>query len=210
MSDSIKVLFKNERIVNKIKSRLPYLFQVAELESSRSGKIGMEVGSTREKILIALLKYVFGEENVDSDIPITTSEEDVKLFGSSISIKTITNHKFNGVKLIWTVDAEKAKEFRMNYQPTCNVLLAQINWGSIGGLFYIPVETQIKLLKNIGREKYIKLPVPGTNPRGVEIVGSALESLTKDSDSFKIQIEWKKSEIDFDPYKRWVDYWNED
>jgi hypothetical protein len=34
---------------DKIRKRLPYLFQLAELESSRAGKIGMEVGSLREK-----------------------------------------------------------------------------------------------------------------------------------------------------------------
>jgi len=42
-------LFEDEKLVEKIKMRLPYLFQLAELESSRAGRIGMEVGSAREK-----------------------------------------------------------------------------------------------------------------------------------------------------------------
>ena len=33
----------------------------------------MEVGSVGEKILVALLLYKFGEENVVTDIPITRS-----------------------------------------------------------------------------------------------------------------------------------------
>lgn len=38
-------LFKDEMIIQKVKRRLPYLFQLAESESSRAGKTGMEVGS---------------------------------------------------------------------------------------------------------------------------------------------------------------------
>jgi hypothetical protein len=55
-------IFEDEMLVNKIKKRLPYLFQLAELESSRAGKVGMKVGSLREKILVALLIYKFEEK----------------------------------------------------------------------------------------------------------------------------------------------------
>jgi hypothetical protein len=34
-------IFKDEKLVEKIKCRLPYLFQLAELENSRAGKTGM-------------------------------------------------------------------------------------------------------------------------------------------------------------------------
>jgi len=54
-----------------------------------------------------LLIYRFGEENVDTEIPTTEPETDVKLFGKLISIKTITGKDLTGVKLIWTVEAEK-------------------------------------------------------------------------------------------------------
>ena len=74
-------VFEDEKLVAKIKKRLPYLFQVAELESSRAGKAGMEVGSPREKIITALLIYKFGDKNVEINIPITEREVDLKLFG---------------------------------------------------------------------------------------------------------------------------------
>lgn|GEM_PF-3344634 len=45
MLNKLTEIFNDEKLVNKIKVRLPYLFQLAELESSRAGKIGMEVGS---------------------------------------------------------------------------------------------------------------------------------------------------------------------
>jgi hypothetical protein len=80
-------LFEDQILREKIKHKLPYLFNVAELESSRAGKIGMEVGSLRERIIVALLIYKFGEANAETEIPITEPEVDVKLFGELISIK---------------------------------------------------------------------------------------------------------------------------
>jgi len=210
MSNSLVEIFEDEKLVDKIKRRLPYLFQLAELESSRAGKTGMEVGSVRERIIIALLIYKFGEANVETEIPITEPEVDAKLFGEPISIKTITGKRFGGVKLIWTVDAQKAKEFRESYYPHCDILLVQINWNETGGFYYIPLAAQKRLFDRIGRENYIKLPKPGTNPRGVEITKEALLSLVGDSDSKKIEINWQRTEIEFNSYKRWVDLWRED
>ena len=203
-------MFEDEALKTKIKKRLPYLYRVAELENSRAGKIGMQVGSVRESIIIALLIYKFGESNVKTDIPIIEPEVDVELFGHPISIKTITGTGFSGVKLIWTVDSQKAREFLENYSPCCDILLVQIVWKSRGGFYYIPLETQERLFEKIGRERYIKLPKPGTNPRGVEISKEALSSLVLDKESKVIEIDWQKSEIDYHPYKRWVDYWKED
>lgn len=115
MAGKLIEIFTDKNLVEKIKKRLPYLFQLAELESSWAGKTGMEVGSVRERIIVALLIY-----------------------------------KLGGVKLIWTVDAQKAIEFRENYYPSCDILLVQINWGDTGGFFYIPVKLQIKLFEKMG------------------------------------------------------------
>jgi len=203
-------LFEDEALSGKIKKRLPYFYQLAELESSRAGKIGMEVGSLREKIIVALLIYKFGESNVQTEIPIIEPEVDVELCGQPISIKTITGSGFGGVKLIWTVDAQKAREFRENYYPRCDILLVQIVWNGRGGFYYIPLEAQKSLFKTMGREQYIKLPIPGTNPRGVEITKEALSHLVRSKETKVIKIDWQRSEIDYHPYKRWVDYWKEE
>lgn len=202
-------IFEDKDLVEKIKKRLPYLFQIAEIESSRAGKIGMEVGSLRERMLVALLIHRFGEENVKTDIPITKAEVDVELFGEPISIKTITGKGFNGVKLIWTVDAQKAKEFRENYQPNCDILLIQINWGAVGGFYYVPVGVQKKIFQEMGRNRYIKLPKPGTNPRGAEITKEALTKIANSKETNCVRISWQKTKLDYDPYKKWVDYWKE-
>ncbi len=67
-------IFTEVEIVTKIQDKLPKLFQIAELESQRAGKIGMEVGSIRERIIVSLLVYKFGEENVETELPITEPE----------------------------------------------------------------------------------------------------------------------------------------
>jgi len=141
----------------------------------------MEVGSLRERIIVALLIYKFDEENVETEIPITEPETDVKLFGKPISIKTITGEVLVGVKLIWTVDAEKAREFMYSYIPKCDILLVHINWGGRGGFYYIPLSAQLEVFDNLGRDRYIKLPKLGTNPRGVEISREALYLLVNHS-----------------------------
>jgi len=55
MNKNIIELFTDEEIISKIRHKLPRLFQIAELESSRAGKTGMEVGSMREKIIQVFL-----------------------------------------------------------------------------------------------------------------------------------------------------------
>ena len=153
MPGSLAEIFEDAELVEKIKRRLPDLFQLVELESSRAGKTGMEVGSARERIIVALLIYKFGEANVKTEIPITEPEVDVKLFGEPISTKTITGKSFGGVKLIWTVDAQKAKEFRESYRPHCDIVLVQINWGGTGGFYSIPLAVQQRVFAEMGREK---------------------------------------------------------
>lgn len=90
MLNRIGELFKDQKLVQKIQTKLPKLFQIAELESSRAGKVGMEVGSMREKILIALLIHKFGEKNVETEISITEPEVDVKLFKATC--RSFQNH----------------------------------------------------------------------------------------------------------------------
>lgn len=210
MDDRIKIIFDDKNTIKKIQDKLPKLFYVAELESSRAGKIGMEVGSLRERILVALMLYKFGDENVITEIPITSSEVDVIVFGNPISIKTITGTNFSGVKLIWTVDADSALRFRERYIPSCDLIFVQINWNNGGGFYYIPKEVQIEVFNEIGKDNYIKLPKTGTNPRGAEMTANALRTLANHKKAIVIPIEWKKEKINFNSFERWVELWQQD
>lgn len=207
---NIQLLFTDDKIISKIQKKLPKLFQLAELESMRGGKIGMEVGSLREKIIVALLISIFGDSNVKTEFSITEPEVDVEVHSEKYSIKTITKKKIGGgVKLIWTVDAEKALEFLEKYIPDCGMIFVHINWSNGGGLYYFPKTIQLDILKQIGIKAYLKLPKQGTNPRGVEMTGEALKCLCDHQKKLFIPINWIKTKIDYDPFKRWVDYWNE-
>lgn len=207
-------IFDDKLIVKRVKNKLPKLFQLAELESSRDGKIGMEIGSVRERILIALLMYKFGIDIVNSHLKITEPEIDIIVNGEPLSIKTMSTktQKFPvGIKLIWTVDAKKALDFKNNYCPKYDILLAQIVWGGIGRLILFSAASQNKVLEQIGRDNYIKLPKAGTNPRGVEITATALNLLLNCDDTRIIEIPFIRTKIDYrEVYTKWLDAWNED
>lgn len=170
----------------------------------------MEVGSLREKIIIALFIYKFGIENVNTKIPITKSEVDLIVHNEPISIKTLTGKNLNGLKLIWTVDKTKSIEFKKNYYPTCDIIFVHINWNHKGGFYFVPLEAQTETIKQIGIENYLKLPKEGTNPRGIEIRKEALKILLNNSSTYLIPILWNKPNFVFNPYNRWVELWEED
>ena len=169
----------------------------------------MQVGSLRERIIVALLIYKFGEANVETEIPITEPEVDVKVYDVPISIKTKTGRGFSGIKVSWTVDAQTSREFQNLYEPVCDMLYVNIVWGGVGGFYYIPLRVQKAVLKKIGSKNYIKLPKEGTNPRGIEFSRDAFSSLVEHKLTRVIEIKWEKREISYSPYKRWLDYWRE-
>lgn len=206
-------LFDDNLIVKRVKNKLPYLFQMAELESSRNGKIGMEIGSVRERILIALLMYKFGIDIVNPDIPITAPEVDVYVDNTPLSIKTLStkNDKWSSIKLIWTVDAQKAIDFKNRYIPSCDMMVAKVCWNGIGKLLLFSKESQIEVINKIGKDKYIKLPKQNTNSRGVEITAEALSMLEKCEDTRIIEINFIRGKVDYrEIYTKWLDAWRED
>ncbi len=205
----IHKIFEDAALVDKIKKKLPYLFFLAEMDASRAGKVGMEIGSVRERIIVALLMHKFGSGSVRVDIPITETEVDVIVHNQPLSIKTITGARIGGVKAIWTVDAQKAREFVAGYKPRCDILLVQVNWGGSGIFADIPLRLQEKIFNDLGRDKYFQLPKQGTNPRGVEFSREAISKLALHPDTKKIEVEWKRPTEQYDQYKRWLNYWTE-
>ena len=204
----IKELFTDGATVSEIQDKLPKLFRIAEIESSRAGKIGMEVGSLREKVIGGLLIYKFGEDKINTNIPITEPETDVVIAGKNLSIKTITGN--GGVKAVWTVDAESSARFIQNYEPKCDMLLIQIWWNeNKDSFFFIPIEVQREVFRKLGKDKYLKMPKAGTNPLGVEFSKEAIELMLTNKKTLRIKINWIKSNTEYNVYKRWVDLWRE-
>jgi hypothetical protein len=204
---TLSAIFKPE-MVRRIRDKLPYLFYLAQAEVSRGGKTGMEVGTIREQILIALLAYVFGEENIDTGVKITQPEIDVKVLGIPVSIKTISGQRLGGVKVVWTVDWARVNKFVQLYKPKGHIILAHVNWDALGGLYIIPLHVQSRVFNMLGRTRYLKIPRRGTNPRGVEISGEAVRKMASDGETQKMLITWVKPDRPIPPpYKRWLDYW---
>jgi hypothetical protein len=111
MSSRLIEIFEDEKLVEKIKRRLPYLFQLAELESSRAGKTGMEVGSVRERIIVALLIYKFGEANVETQIPITEPEVDANYLANHSLLKRLQVKALVGSNLYGQLMLKRQKNF---------------------------------------------------------------------------------------------------
>jgi hypothetical protein len=211
-------LFGDQRLCEKICLKLPLLFDLAEQQASRGGRVGMAVGTLREQILIALLIYKFGEAGVDLDIPIAQHEVDVRVLGHPLSIKTVTaqSQKTPAVKIVWTVDWNKVEEFVRTYEPKYEMLLVIVRWGNTGGFYGIPLQAQREIFEQLGKERYLRIPKRGTNPRGVDISSVAVEALLKHPSTKALTIAWSPpdnltaEELRLAPYKRWLQYWQEE
>ena len=189
---------------------LPTLFNMVELENKRGKKLGMEVGTARERVLIALFMYVYGDDKIE--FPATTSPElDVLVDGHPVSIKTKSAKGLSGVKLVWTVDRAKIDAFRASYTPGSDLLYVNILWGSTGLFALIPQHVQVQTLQQIGIDRYTKVPPRGTNPRGVELSREALGTFLEHSDTQTLGISWKRDPsllVERTLYRRWIELWN--
>jgi len=203
----------NEPYRRKIQQALPTLFNMAELETKRGKTVGMEAGNTRERVIIALFMYVYSKDSVEFP-PATSHELDVTLLDNPVSIKTKTykkSNKYDGVKISWTSDWDKLREFLHNYNPQSDLVYINIVWGGDGAFHIIRKETQQQLLHDKGVEWYCKMPTRGTNFRGVPLSQEALGTLVEHADTHRIPITWKRDKsllVERALYLRWVDLWD--
>lgn len=56
MPSRLVEIFEDEKLVEKIKKRLPYLFQLAELESSKGGKVWAHILGWHNACIVTLKK----------------------------------------------------------------------------------------------------------------------------------------------------------
>ena len=189
---------------------LPTLFNMVELENRRGKKLGMEVGTARERVLIALFMYIFGSNKIEFP-PSTSPGLDVLVDGNPVSIKTKSNSGLSGVKLVWTVDWSAIDAFLLSYSPTSDLLYVNILWGNTGGFTLIPQHVQAETLQKIGINRYVKVPPRGTNPRGVEFSREALGLLLSHSDTQSLPIAWHRDPsllVERALYGRWIELWD--
>ena len=194
----------------KICKVLPTLFNMVELENKRGNKLGMEAGTARERVLIALFMYVYGDKSIS--FPASTSPElDVWVNDVPISIKTKSTGGYAGVKLVWTVDWVKIDEFVQTYHPSSHLLYINILWGKTGKFCLITKGAQIEVLDRLTIDSYVKIPAKGTNPRGIELSKEAMQQIQNHPTTQILQINWKRDPsllVERALYGRWIQLWD--
>ncbi len=102
------------------------------------------------------------------------------------------------------------------YEPKCDMLLVVVRWGGTGGFYGIPLRAKAEVFETLGKERYLRLPKRGTNPRGVEISSEGMEKLLKHRLTKVLEIDWQRPtdlearELKLAPYMRWLQYWQSD
>ena len=194
LKESKSKIFKLFIDKKKIK-KLICLYQASQVECSRNGKLVPEVGSSREKDIISWFSY-FMNQDVKFDIN-NSNEEDVIIENKNTSIKHSSNKKPNssGIKIKWTVNRDKQKEFLDTFVFTCDLMIIYVRFDIklISGNIQI-----IYILKNILNEHKQKFKSEQKSPfkllngnsRGIEFNNIFFEDIIKLSE-FNITIKFK-------------------
>jgi hypothetical protein len=165
------------------------------LECSRSRGLTPEVGSSRERDLIASF---CNNKSLDVNYDISNeNEEDVIIDNKKISIKHSSNKTVNqrGIKIIWTVDSTKRNYFIHNHTFTCDMLIVYVRFeeeldeGELE-VIYLPAD----LLEKHRSDQMFKC-LEG-NSRGIEFQKEAFDAVIKEAlFHTKIQFSGMKCEL---------------
>lgn len=184
---------------------LPKAFEMAGLELPFGNPA---VGFLREHALTGFFINVFGADRVNVPERGNKRGFDILICGQELSIKTVTGEGL--VKVVWTVDQDMVLgELSGKYKPDCDLLLTRIFWNKTKpSIFYIPAEVQAEIHEGLGKGQYLKANT-GTNHRGIEIRKPAMHSLLSHKDTLSLEVKWTKLGLDYTPYTRWNDFWQD-
>jgi hypothetical protein len=201
MSDLIKRLLTNPNDAAVIREKLPPAFQAVENELKGNPAVGL----LREQVIIGMLIAFLGKENIEIIESGVNPDVDCYVGKDPLSIKTVSNS--GSIRIKWTSNALKAKEFMRSYEPKCDLLVIRIAWEAAGSITMIPVDVQRNIFTQIGINKYLDYR-GSTNTRGVNLTHEVESKITKNSNVTRLDIFWKKSDQIINPIDRWIDYWS--
>lgn len=197
----------DENICNLIR-----LYGVSQMECCRNGRLTPEIGTSREKDLIA--SFVSNPElSVVYDIP-NAFEEDVIVNEDKISIKHSSNRrvKSNGIKAIWTSNEVKQCEFVAEHAWSRNLLLSYVRFEDNridkGELELLFIDKDIILHQQylyLLKEKSVFKCLKG-NSRGIEFTSEFFEQIINNCE-FRIVVKFElynEDEVMNDPIQRRV------
>ena len=203
MNNLIVEMLKSVDYMTRIRKKLPPAFEMVQQQAS-----GPEVGVLREGVLIGMFMAFLGEGRIVPNTNAVQADIDCYVADIPLSIKTVTGNNMGGIRVKWTSDQEKAREFIDSFSPEYDLLIVRILWENEGRISYIPVEAQQKAFGKLG-VKYLDYR-QGTNTRGINLSREALTTLESDPDSVVRQLEWFKSVQPQSRYDRWVSYWQDE
>lgn len=182
-----------------IQKKLPPAFQVVEDELKGNPAVGL----LQEQVIFGMLITFLGESNVRLPTSGVGADIDCYVAQQPLSIKTVTLS--GGLRLKWTPNEVKAREFMKTYAPLSDLLIVRIAWWSTGSVRYIPLSSQRNIFQKLG-EQYLDYRAQ-TNTRGVNLSAQAEALLNADSDSIALPIQWQRSNEIINPIEKWVNYW---
>ena len=203
MNNLIVKILRSPYFIGNIERKLPPAFEMVGQQTS-----GPEVGGLREAVLIGMFMAFFGDEQVVPNESAVKADIDCYVGDGPLSIKTVTGKALNNVRIKWTVDPEKVREFIDTFKPTCDLLIVRILWEAQGRISYLPLETQQQAYAKLGTGYFDYRP--GTNTRGVNLSRAALESMEKDPKATIVPVQWYRSVEPQPKYDRWVSYWRDE
>jgi len=170
------------------------LYSDSQAEFTKNGGLTMEIGMSRERDLLAVLKEHIGEE-LKTDIDNSLVEDCV--YGTArISIKHVSNKIGAGsVKAKWTSDSGQAtaymnKMLELNPETYTHIMIVYIDTKTGGVTTITAVFITDRAIMNIVDELKADAFVSkaGTNNRGVEYSRSMITKMLERS-AFKVQID---------------------
>lgn len=203
MTFSLTKLFESDESLNRLVSGLPRAFEIVKQEMPPGNPA---VGVLREHVIIGFFVTEYGTENVAVPEKRIERGYDVKLFGTKLSIKTVTGNALP--KVLWTVDPlQIGKEISRDYKPTCDMFVVNIYWNKHRhSIFFIPVEVQQNVW-SVMKDQYLDAKI-GTNHRGISISRTAMTELKDHEKTLTAKVNWVESGIEISPHARWKTYWN--
>lgn len=202
MSDLIRQLLTDPRYGKIIQQKLPPAFQTVEDELKGNPAVGL----LREQIILGMLIAFLGEASVKLAKSGVNPDIDCYVDSEPLSIKTVSSS--GGIRLKWTSNAVKAKEFIDSYKPTSPLLVIRIAWEEKGTIRFIPLDIQQRIFYQIGVVRYLDYRGT-TNTRGVNLSPEAEQALNQHPLSVTLPILWERSKATINPIKKWTDYWLE-
>lgn len=202
MINPISQLLTNPSYSEIIQQKLPPAFQTVEDELKGNPAVGL----LREQVILGMLIAFLGEQRIKLIESGVNPDIDCFVDSEPLSIKTVSFS--GGIRLKWTSNAVKAKEFIDTYEPIGNLLVIRITWGQTGSMRFLPLDLQQQVFSQIRVTRYLEYR-GATNTRGVNLSPEAESALIRHPQSVSLPILWQRSETVVNPLDKWIGYWRE-